>query len=166
MDAQTAARRLDEIQLVDVRYESDWRGGHIEGAVNIPEDDLEDRLGELDRSRPVVTICRAGSRSGDAAGWLRSRGIDADNLDGGMLAWKWAGLPITAPIAEPGPESEQEMQGLHDEFLEVALAMQERFGVGVEPSEDQIREFLRDRLVRQGKTPEEAEAFLAELGPE
>ena len=170
MDAQTVARRLDQIQVVDVRYEKDWRVGHIDGARNIPEDDLAERLDELDRGRPVVTVCRAGSRSGEAAEWLRGQGFDADHLDGGMLAWKWAGLPITGPVAEPDPEPEEfespDMQALHDEFIEIAMALEERFGAGVQPSEEQIREFLRDRMISQGKTPEEADAFLAELGQE
>jgi hypothetical protein len=84
-----------------------------------------------------------------------------------MLAWKWAGLPVTGPVAEPEPEEEpdQELQGLHDEFLELALAIQERFG-GAEPTEEQIREFLRERLITEGKTPEEADAFLAGMGGE
>lgn len=166
MDAQTVAKRLDQIQLVDVRYENEWRVGHIDGAVNIPQDDLAERVGELDRARPVVTVCRAGTRSDDAAQWLRSQGFDAENLDGGMLAWKWAGLPITGAIVEPDPKPElssDEMQKLHNDFLSLALDVQERFGVGVEPSEEELRGFLRERLINEGKTPEAADAFLAEL---
>ena len=167
MDAQTVAKRLDQVQLVDVRYANEWRVGHIEGAVNIPQDDLADRLDELDRGRPVVTVCRAGTRSDEAAEWLRGQGFDAENLDGGMLAWKWAGLPVTGPIVEPDPKPElssDEMQKLHNDFLELALDVQERFGVGVEPSEEELRAFLRERLVNEGKTPEEADAFLDRLG--
>lgn len=167
MDPQTVADRLDQVQLVDVRYDKEWQEGHIEGAVHIPEDDLEDRLGELDRTRRVVTVCRAGTRSDDAAEWLRGQGFDAENLDGGMLAWKWAGLPITGRIVEPDPKPEldsAEMQLIHHQFLEIALAVQERFGVGVQPSEEEILEFLRARLVSEGRTPEEADAFMAEMG--
>ena len=166
MDAQTVAKRLEQIQLVDVRYESEWQVGHIEGAVNIPEDDLSERVGELDRARPVVTVCRAGTRSDDAAQWLRDHGFHAENLDGGMLAWKWAGLPITGAIVEPDPKPElasDEMQKVHNDFLSLALDVQERFGVGVEPSEEELKGFLRERLINEGKTPEEADAFLAEL---
>ena len=88
-----------------------------------------------------MTVCRAGSRSAEAAEWLRSLGFDAQNLDGGMLAWKWAGLPLTGGIVEPDPKPERsspEMQALHNDFLEIALAVQERFGVGVQPSEEEI----------------------------
>ncbi len=167
MDPQTVADRLDQVQLVDVRYDDEWQAGHIEGAIHVPEDDLEDRVRELDRGRPVVTVCRAGSRSADAAEWLRGQGFDADSLEGGMLAWKWAGLPMTGSIAEPAPppgmDSEQ-MQVIHHQFIEIALAVQERFGVGVQPTEEQIREFLRERMIGEGKSPEEADAFLAEMG--
>jgi rhodanese-related sulfurtransferase len=167
MDPQTVADRLDTVQLVDVRYDKEWNAGHIEGAVHIPEDDLEDRVDELDRSRPVVTVCRAGTRSDEAAEWLRGQGFDAQSLDGGMLAWKWAGLPLSGTIVEPDPKPElasEEMQAFHHEFIEIALAVQERFGVGVQPTEEQIRDFLRERMIGEGKTPEEADAFLAEMG--
>lgn len=163
MDPQTVADRLDKVQLVDVRYDTEWNAGHIEGAVHIPEDDLEERVDELARDRPVVTVCRAGTRSDEAAEWLRGQGFDAQSLDGGMLAWKWAGLPLTGPIVEPDPPSE-EIQAIHHEFMEIAFAVQERFGVGVQPTEEEIREFLRERMIGEGKTPEEADAFLAEMG--
>jgi len=163
MDALTVADRLDQLQLVDVRYESEWDLGHIEGAVNIPEEDFDGRVEELDRSRAVVTVCRAGTRSADAAEWLRGQGFDAQSLDGGMLAWKWAGLPITGRIAEP-PANPPGVQALHNEFLKVALAVQARFGVDVQPSEEEIRGFLRERMIGEGKTPEEADAFLAGMG--
>lgn len=165
MDPQTVAARLGELQLVDVRYEDDWRTGHIEGAVNIPEEDFDARVGELDPSRPVVTVCRAGTRSAEAAEWLRTLGFDAQNLDGGMLAWKWAGLPLTGAIVEPAL-SDPQMQALHDDFVEIAFAVQERFGVGAEPSEEEILGFLRERMISEGKSPEEADAFLAGLAKE
>jgi hypothetical protein len=115
----------------------------------------------------VVTVCRAGTRSEEAAEWLRGQGFDARSLDGGMLSWKWAGLPITGVIVEPDPKPEissPEMQKLHNEFIDIALAVQERFGVGVQPSEEEIKGFLRERMISEGKTPEEADTFLAEMG--
>ena len=166
MEPQAVADRLGDVQLVDVRYQDEWRAGRIEGAVNIPEDDLPDRVDELDRSRPVVTVCRAGTRSAEAAEWLRGQGFDAESLDGGMLAWKWAGLPLSGRIVEPEPRPEQaspEMQALHNDFLEIALAIQERFGVGAEPSEAEVKAFLRERMINEGRTPEEADAVLARM---
>jgi rhodanese-related sulfurtransferase len=166
MDAKAVAARLDDVQLVDVRYPNEWEAGHIEGAVHIPGDYLAERLGELDRGRKVVTVCRAGTRSMDAAEWLRTQGFDAENLDGGMLAWKWAGLPFVGKIVEPVPPPDDrppEMQALQAEMLEVIFAAQERFG-DREPSEDEVHDFLKERMVAEGKTPEEAEAYLAEMG--
>jgi rhodanese-related sulfurtransferase len=166
MDPQAVADRLGEVQLVDVRYEKEWQAGRIQGAVNIPEDDLADRVEELDRSRPVVTVCRAGSRSEEAAEWLRAQGFDAENLDGGMLGWKWAGLPIDGSIIEPEPPEgldSEHMQAVHNEFMEIALAVQERFGVGAEPSEEEVRAFLRQRLIDKGSSPEEADAVMARM---
>lgn len=169
MDARTVAERLDHVQLVDVRDSSEWEAGHIEGAIHIPEDELADRVDELDPDRPVVTVCRAGTRADDAAEVLRGEEFDAQSLDGGLLAWKWAGLPLTGPIIEPSPRVDLQvpgMQALHDELIEIALAVQARFGADVEPTQEQLHEFLRDRLISEGKTPEEADAVLAEMGNE
>jgi rhodanese-related sulfurtransferase len=168
MDAKTVAERLDSVQLVDVRQAREWEAGHIEGARHIPDDDLLSRADELDRRRPVVTVCRAGTRSDDAAEALRGEGFDAQSLDGGLLAWKWAGLPLTGPIVEPEvPEDlgSPENQALMAEFLEVAFAAQQRFG-DREPSHDEMQEFLRERLISEGRTAEEADEFLANMGEE
>lgn len=54
MDAKVLERRKDEVQVVDVRWPNEWEAGHIAGAVHIPVEELDDRLDELDRSRPVV----------------------------------------------------------------------------------------------------------------
>ena len=58
-----------------------------------------------------------------------------------------------------------EMQQLEREFLDTVFAVQEHFG-DREPSEDEIRSFLRDRLVSEGKSPEEADEFLARMDEE
>jgi rhodanese-related sulfurtransferase len=167
MDPATVAKRLDEVQLVDVRQANEWEAGHIDGAVHIPGDGLGERLDELDRGRPVVTVCRAGTRADDAAELLRGQGFDAESLDGGLLAWKWAGLPLTGPIVEPAPRADPAsagMQALHDELIEIALEVQARFGVDPEPTEAQVLEVLRDRLINEGRTPEEADRFLGDMG--
>ncbi|HEX3621147.1 MAG TPA: rhodanese-like domain-containing protein [Acidimicrobiales bacterium] len=169
MDTGTVAKRLGEVQLVDVRLVNEWQAGHIDGALHIPEEELAERAAELDRNRIVVTVCRAGTRSDDAAELLRGEGFDAHSLDGGLLAWKWAGLPLTGPIVEPAPRadlSSPEMQALHDDLIDIALAVQARFGVETEPTHEQLLEFLRDRLISEGRTPEEADRFLADMDDE
>jgi len=47
-------------------------------------------------------VCRSGGRAGKAAGLLTQAGITADTMDGGMLAWAGAGLPVTTPDGRPG----------------------------------------------------------------
>ncbi len=74
-------------QLVDVREPGEVAGGTLPGAVNIPLGDLPSRVDELDRSRRVVTLCRSGGRSTQAAEFLTSAGFtDVINLSGGMLS--------------------------------------------------------------------------------
>ena len=165
MDAHALADRLDDVQLVDVRHPEEWEAGHIEGARNIPLDDLARRVDELDRNRPVVTLCRAGTRSDGAAELLRAHGFDAQSLDGGLLAWKWAGLALSGPILEPATPLEEQSpeMAMHDELLAVTSALHERFG-DREPTAEEVHDFLRQRLIDEGRTPEDAERFLAEMG--
>lgn len=75
-------------QFVDVRTPQEVATGTLEGAVNIPLDQLPARLVELDASRRTVLLCRSGNRSGQAAAYLSGAGFtDVINLDGGMLAY-------------------------------------------------------------------------------
>ena len=102
MDPTEVADRLDELQLLDVREPEEWEAGRIEGAIHIPLGEINGRIGEIDRSRPLVAVCRSGARSGRVAEALRTRGYDAENLDGGMQAWEQAGLPFSTPDGGPG----------------------------------------------------------------
>jgi rhodanese-related sulfurtransferase len=94
----------DRYQLVDVREPWEWQAGRIEGAVLIPLNDVMAgaESGQLDKERPVVLVCKSGNRSEVATQMLRARGYDAQNLEGGMLAWDAEGLPYTTPGGEPG----------------------------------------------------------------
>lgn len=67
------------MQIIDVRTPGEYQGGHAPGSRNIPLDQLEVRLPELDRTRPVILCCATGSRSGMATQWLRALGYDASN---------------------------------------------------------------------------------------
>lgn len=92
----TRARLTDgSSQLVDVRERSEWDHSHVDGTIHIPIGELQHRAHELDGARPVVFICRVGGRSALAAQAFRRAGFEAYSLDGGLLAWDAAGLPLT-----------------------------------------------------------------------
>ncbi len=85
--------------VLDVREPEEFTGdlGHIEGSVLVPLDALEQRLPKLHgyADRDVVMVCRAGARSATAGAILQRAGFRrVVNLDGGMLAWAAAGLPV------------------------------------------------------------------------
>lgn len=83
--AQAADRA--EAVLLDVREASELAEGWIAGSTHIPLGQLPARAFELDRSRPVITVCRSGGRSSQAAHFLAAQGYDVANLDGGMTRW-------------------------------------------------------------------------------
>lgn len=88
------------LRLVDVRDPAEWSGelGHIAGAELIPLSQLKSALVDWDKSAPVVTICRSGGRSAQAALMLEGQGFaKVANLSGGMIQWRVARLPTTKP---------------------------------------------------------------------
>ncbi|HET8878157.1 MAG TPA: rhodanese-like domain-containing protein [Arthrobacter sp.] len=82
-----------DAQIVDVRESDEVAAGMIAGARHIPLGELRARFGELDKSRPVVAVCRSGRRSAAAADQLAAAGFTAYTMTGGMLDWSAAGLP-------------------------------------------------------------------------
>jgi rhodanese-related sulfurtransferase len=80
-------------QILDVREDFEVAEGMIPEALHIPMGDLNARLNELDRSRPVIVVCRSGNRSARVADALNTAGYTADTMTGGMIAWQRAGLP-------------------------------------------------------------------------
>jgi len=97
------------IAVLDVRGTDEFDGplGHIRCAVNIPVDQLADRIGELGRFKNarVVTVCRTDKRSASAAAVLRDAGFDPDVLRGGMEAWNKALLPVERRTFDGKPGS-------------------------------------------------------------
>ncbi len=85
------------LQIVDVREREEFDGilGHIDGARLIPLGELKDAASSLDKERPVVTVCRSGARSAQAAVMLEKEGFArVANLAGGMLRWRAQRLPV------------------------------------------------------------------------
>ena len=82
-DAESLPRDGSAI-LLDTRTPGEFRAGHIEGFRNIPVDELRERLGELERGKPVYVICQSGLRSYIAVRILAGNGFEAYNFAGGF----------------------------------------------------------------------------------
>ena len=78
-----ALTRDGSVTLLDVRTAGEYRRGHAEGFVNLPVDELRERLEEVDRSKPVYVMCQSGLRSYVACRLLTQHGFDCYNFSGG-----------------------------------------------------------------------------------
>lgn len=100
IEAKTLREQLRKdrsIQLVDVRSADEYARGHIKGAQLAPIQSFKKQLPDLalDQARPVVVICQTAHRSVPGVRLLRQNGYDAQQLGGGMNAWRAAGFPET-----------------------------------------------------------------------
>ncbi len=65
--------------IVDVRTRAEFMGGHVEGSINIPLQELPTRLAEFKKMEHVVLCCASGNRSGQATAYLKQNGIECEN---------------------------------------------------------------------------------------
>ncbi len=87
------------LQLLDARTGMEYQQGTIGSAVFAPLSETPAVLQRLNlnASQPVVVLCLSGHRSRPGTRWLRTQGIEAYSLRGGITAWKRAGLPLSNP---------------------------------------------------------------------
>jgi thioredoxin len=116
-EAFSKAVQQPNAQILDVRTMGEYNTGFIKNALqadwNNPQQ-FKDRTQHLDKSRPVYVYCLSGGRSGAAAEALRAQGYQAINLQGGMTAWRKAGLPVE------GLQENAKMTG--DDYLKLTKA--------------------------------------------
>lgn len=96
--AATQTMNSGDTLVLDVREANEYQQGHLANALHIPLSQLGKRLTELEKYRghTLVTYCRSGNRSNNAAGLLRKQGFtNVYNLAGGIDAWQKANLPVT-----------------------------------------------------------------------
>ena len=88
--------RQGKVTVLDVRPASEYRAGHIPGAVSVPLAELERRLGELPKRREIVAYCRGPYcvLAVEAVSRLRARGYRAVRLEDGVHDWRARGFPI------------------------------------------------------------------------
>jgi rhodanese-related sulfurtransferase/DNA-binding MarR family transcriptional regulator len=98
LSAEELRHRLarDQVVVLDVRPEPEYRAGHIAGARSAPLSELPSLLPRLSRRREIVAYCRGPYcvYADDAVRLLRERGLKARRLDVGFPAWRRAGLPV------------------------------------------------------------------------
>ncbi|WP_225845050.1 rhodanese-like domain-containing protein [Streptomyces sp. HPF1205] len=80
--------------LLDVRENDEWAAGHAQNAVHIPMSEITARVAEVPEGDRVHVVCRVGGRSAQVTQYLIAQGIDAVNVNGGMLDWEAAGRPV------------------------------------------------------------------------
>jgi phage shock protein E len=86
--------------VIDVRSAAEFATGHIPGAVNIPFDEVAERISEVDAPNGVALYCMVGprARKGEAA-LLASGYVSVLHIEGGLAAWKADGLPVEGAAA-------------------------------------------------------------------
>ena len=83
--------------IIDIRTSDEFRDGHLKGArqIDFLEEGFAEKVRKLDRSRPYLIHCRSGGRSSSSlALWKKMKFKKVYHLDGGILAWEKAGLPV------------------------------------------------------------------------
>lgn len=85
----------DDLTVLDVREDDEWAAGHLHGATHIPLRQLPGRVEEVPADDQVLVYCKSGGRSAQATAFLQNAGVDAVNLDGGVIAWERAGRSLT-----------------------------------------------------------------------
>jgi len=88
----------DDALVLDVRSAAEFSQGHILNAMHIPDHSLGDQMGRLEkyRSRPIITTCKNGHTGAKASNALHKQGFEkVFTLQGGLLAWEDASLPLS-----------------------------------------------------------------------
>ncbi|MCW5822327.1 MAG: rhodanese-like domain-containing protein [Cyanobacteria bacterium TGS_CYA1] len=94
LSPEQVAQAKEQSTLLDVRSPIEFESEHIEGALNIPLQELEGRLEDIPRGKDLVMICRSGKRAERGAYALMCKGMEPKVMTGGVLAWQKAGLKL------------------------------------------------------------------------
>ncbi|MBJ9977367.1 rhodanese-like domain-containing protein [Pseudomonas sp. S75] len=92
----TALVNADKGVVIDIRAPKDYAAGHIVGAVNIPQDKVASRMGELDKhkDKTLIIVDAMGQHAGTVCRDLLKAGYTAAKLSGGVSSWKADNLPL------------------------------------------------------------------------
>ncbi|MCE4055947.1 rhodanese-like domain-containing protein [Pseudomonas sp. Au-Pse12] len=92
----TALVNSEQGVVIDIRPSKDYAAGHIVGALNIPQDKLTARVGELEKhkAKTIILVDAQGQHAGTHARELLKSGFTAAKLSGGISSWKADNLPL------------------------------------------------------------------------
>jgi rhodanese-related sulfurtransferase len=90
---------------VDVRSEKDWSGGHVPGAIHLPDGDAEAGSKPLEDGARLIVFAKTGKKAARAAKKLSDQGYDAVAVEGGMNEWTSEGFRVQ-PTADPDEDTE------------------------------------------------------------
>jgi len=95
VDVKTAHQMAaeDGYVILDVRTLRERKQGHPPGSIHMVLETIPERLDDL-KGKKILAFCRSGNRSGAAARFLNQHDIEAHNVQGGIIAWSHAGLPL------------------------------------------------------------------------
>lgn len=100
-DAQEVLRLIEEenAQLIDVREQVEWDEFHVRGSTHLPMSEVNDWYADLDKGRPLLLLCRSGSRSQRVAEalWGQANMTNVINVAGGINAWIAGGHEVERP---------------------------------------------------------------------
>lgn len=87
--------KAGSVRVLDVREPSEFKSGHVPGAINVPVKRLPEQVDRLKHDKPYAVICQSGSRSKGATNLLLDHGFEgAVSVRGGTGAWDRSGRPI------------------------------------------------------------------------
>lgn len=92
----TAMLNRDEAFILDIRPKKDFINGHIVGSLNISNDQLKERMSELDKQKEktIIVVCASGINAGAACTELKKAGFSVARLSGGITGWRSENLPV------------------------------------------------------------------------
>ena len=94
-DTKTLIDKTPNLYILDVRSPDEYKQVRMKNSVLIPVNDLEKRVAEVPKNRPILVICAVGARSKTASDLLVSKGYkEVYHLNDGLVGWYRAGLPV------------------------------------------------------------------------
>ena len=94
-EAKDLIAKKPDLVILDVRTVSEFNDGHIERAINIPVDELSNRLSELSKNDELLVYCRTGNRSATAVSILEDAGFTKIyHMHEGISKWIQEGYPV------------------------------------------------------------------------